>query len=85
MIVNCPIWLYLLSLILCSVLSVIVTLFVERKRKIDKWILEIDRFSKYWLGRVKEGIKKDPSLFRPNEITIKVKEFTLSLDEDEKE
>lgn len=72
MIVNCPIWLYLLSLILCSVLSVIVTLFVERKRKIDKWVLEIDRFSKYWLGRVKETMKKNPSLVRPDEITIKI-------------
>lgn len=85
MIVNCPIWLYLLSFILCSVSSIIIAICIERKRKVEKWIFEIDRFSKYWLEKVKEGIKKDPSLFRPNEITIKVKEFTLSLDEDEKE
>lgn len=70
--INCPILLYLLSLLLCSVLSVIITIWIERKRKIDRWVMEIDRFSKYWFGKVKETIKKHPSLMRPDEITIRI-------------
>ena len=71
--INCPFWLYLLSLLLCSISSMIVTILIERKRKKDRWVFEIDRFSKYWLGKVKETMKKHPSLVRPDEITIKIK------------
>lgn len=71
--INCPFWLYLLSLILCSVSSMIITILIERKRKVDKWVMEIDRFSKYWLGKVKDTMKNHPSLIRPDEITIRIK------------
>lgn len=79
---NLPIWLYFLSLIMFSLASAFITILIERKIKIDKWVMEIDRVSKYWLGRVKETMKKHPSLVRPDEIVIKIKSDSDEEDEE---
>jgi hypothetical protein len=61
-IINIPIWFYIFVLILDAALSAIITRRWLIKRERVEWTVRIDRVSKYWMRKLKEGIEEcDPS------------------------